>query len=234
MSSLHFVSHKIYKKRVIQLGENERNVYNIGAIGLTEKNEKLFKKKQLEKILKIKFNKKNFLVVIHPETQSNNSEKLLRNTLNCLKTFKDTNLFFTGIGADLNSLILKKITKNFVKKNKNSYFFESLGKNLYFSFLNNVDCLIGNSSSGIYEAPSFKLPVVNIGNRQSGRLISNNVVNSNLQTKTIKKKINQALKINKSRIVNIFYRKNSIKKVIKVLKSKNFSKLLPKTFFDLI
>ena len=129
---------------------------------------------------------------------------------------------------------MKKITKNFVKKNKNSYFFESLGKNLYFSFLNNVDCLIGNSSSGIYEAPSFKLPVVNIGNRQSGRLISNNVVNSNLQTKTIKKKINQALKINKSRIVNIFYRKNSIKKVIKVLKSKNFSKLLPKTFFDLI
>ena len=79
MSSLHFVSHKIYKKRVIQLGENKENIYNIGAIALSNNKEKLYEKNDLEKKLNIKFNKKNFLIVIHPETQSNNSEKILKN-----------------------------------------------------------------------------------------------------------------------------------------------------------
>ena len=191
-------------------------------------------KKQLEKKLKIKFNKKNFLVVIHPETQSNNSEILLKNTLNSIKFYKDTSFFFTGIGADLGSLNLTKITKKFVRKNKNSYYFESLGRYLYFSILSNVDCIIGNSSSAIYDAPSFQLPAVNIGNRQSGRVYSNNIINSKYYSKNIKTKINKALNINRKKIKNIFYKKNSIDKVIKVLKNKNFSKLLPKEFFDLI
>ncbi len=234
MSTLHFVSHKYYKKRVIQLGENKKNIYNFGAIGIENKHKNLLLKEQLEKELKIKFNKKNFLIVIHPETQSNNSEILLKNTLNSIKFYKDTNFFFTGIGADLGSSNLMKITKKFVSKNKNSYYFESLGRYLYFSILSNVDCIIGNSSSAIYDAPSFQLPAVNIGNRQSGRIYSNNIINSKYYSKNIKIKINKALNINRKKIKNIFYKKNSIDKVIKVLKNKNFSKLLPKEFFDLI
>ena len=234
MSTLHFVSHTSYKKRVFQLGENKKNIYNFGAIGLENKYKNLLRKAELEKKLKIKFNKKNFLVVIHPETQSNNSEILIKNTLNSLKFYKDTSFFFTGIGADLGSQNLTKITKKFVSKNNNSYYFESLGRYLYFSILSNVDCIIGNSSSAIYDAPTFQLPAVNIGNRQSGRVYSNNIINSKYSTKEIKSKINKALNFNRKRIKNIFYRRNSIDKVIEVLKNKNFSKLLPKDFFDLI
>ena len=234
MSTLHFVSHKSYKKRVFQLGENKKNIYNFGAIGLENKYKNLLRKEHLEKKLKIKFNKKNFLVVIHPETQSNNSEILIKNTLNSLKFYKDTSFFFTGIGADLGSQNLTKITKKFVSKNNNSYYFESLGRYLYFSILSNVDCIIGNSSSAIYDAPTFQLPAVNIGNRQLGRVYSNNIINSKYSTKNIKSKINKALNFNRKRIKNIFYRRNSIDKVIEVLKNKNFSKLLPKDFFDLI
>ena len=138
ISSLHFLSHSFYKKRVIQLGENKKNIYNFGAIGVANKYKNLLKKDQLEKKLKIKFNKKNFLIVLNSETQSNSSNILLKNTLNCIKLFKDTNLFFTGIGADLESLNLNKIAKKFVRKNKNSYYFESLGRDTYLSILKNV------------------------------------------------------------------------------------------------
>ena len=97
------------------------HVYGDGGLIVTNDTKlytklKLLRKDQLEKKLKIKFNKKNFLIIIHPETQTNNSEILLKNTLDCIKLFKDTNLFFTGIGADFESVNLSKITKKFVSK----------------------------------------------------------------------------------------------------------------------
>ena len=99
MSSLHFVSHPKYKKRVKQLGENTSKIHCIGAIGNNKKNFKdIYSKKEIENKLKINFKKRNFLIVVHPETQTNNSEKILDNTLKAIKKFKNTNFYFTGIG----------------------------------------------------------------------------------------------------------------------------------------
>ena len=100
--------------------------------------------------------------------------------------------------------------------------------------MKNIDCIIGNSSSAIYDAPSFQLPAVNIGKRQFGRVYSNNIINSKYSKNNIKNQINKALKVNRKHINNIFYKENSINKVIQVLKSTNFSKVLPKEFFDLL
>ncbi len=235
MSSLHFVSHKSYKKRVEQLGEKSGYVHYIGAIGSNKDFYKnIFSKREIENKLKINFKKRNFLIVVHPETQTNQSEKILSNTLNAIKNFTNTNFLFTGIGADLYSENLKKKIKKFVKKNKNSFYFESLGRKMYISLLNNVSCLIGNSSSAIYEAPSFKLPSVNIGSRQDGRVHGNNIVNvKKVLTKEIIKKIKFALKMNKKQIINPFIKKNPEEIVIKILKKEKFSKILPKKFFDL-
>lgn len=235
MSSLHFVSHEKYKKRIKQLGENSSKIHCIGAIGNNEKNFKdFYSKKEIEKKLKINFKKRNFLIVIHPETRTNSSEKILDNTLNAIKKFKNTNFYFTGIGADLYSQNIKSKIKRFVKKNDNSFYFESLGRKMYISFLKNVSCLIGNSSSAIYEAPSFKLPSVNIGSRQDGRIYGNNIINvKKILAKEIFKKIQFALKMNKEKIINPFVKKNPEKIVIKILKKEKFSKMLPKKFFDL-
>ena len=105
---------------------------------------------------------------------------------------------------------------------------------MYISLLKNVSCLIGNSSSAIYEAPSFKLPSVNIGSRQDGRVYGKNIVNvKKILAKEIFKKIQFALKMNKKQILNPFIKKNPEKKVIKILKKEKFSKMLPKKFFDL-
>ena len=105
---------------------------------------------------------------------------------------------------------------------------------MYISLLKNVSCLIGNSSSAIYEAPSFKLPSVNIGSRQDGRVYGNNILNvKKIHTNEIIKKIKFALKMNKKRIINPFVKKNPEETVVKILKKENFSKMLPKKFFDL-
>ena len=235
MSSLHFVSHQNYKKRVKQLGENPSKIHCIGAVG-NNKNffKEIYSKKEIENKLKINFKNRNFLIVIHPETQTNNSEKITNNTLKAIKKFKNTNFIFTGIGADLYSQNIKYIIRKFVKKNSNSFYFESLGRKMYISLLKNVSCLIGNSSSAIYEAPSFKLPSVNIGSRQDGRVYGNNILNvKKIHTNEIVKKIKSALKKNKKRITNPFVKKNPEEKVIKILKKENFSKMLPKKFFDL-
>jgi len=235
MSSLHFVSHETYKKRVIQLGEHKKNIYNIGAIGLNKKIFKSLKEKNtLKKILKVKFQNNNFLIVFHPETQSNDSEKIIENIFKALKKFKETNFFFTGSGADLNSEKIKFLIKKYVKKNRHCYYFESLGRKLYLSLLKNMDCLIGNSSSGIYEAPLLRLPTVNIGHRQTGRIQSNNIVNINFfSPKNIELGIKKALKINKRKIKSVFLRPNPEKKSVEIIKKQNFSKLLPKKFYDL-
>lgn len=236
MSSLHFVSHDIYKKRVIQLGEYKKNIFNIGAIGYNKKNfNSLINKNTLKKLLNIEFQNNNFLIVLHPETQSYQSENILKNIFKVLKKFKKTNFFFTGNGADLNSEKLKSLIKKNVKNNKHSYYyFESLGRKLYLSLLKNMDCLIGNSSSGIYEAPLLKLPAVNIGYRQKGRVQANNIVNiKDYTAKNIERGIKKALKINKKKIKSVFIKPYPEKKSIEIIKKQNFANLLPKKFYDL-
>ena len=239
LSSLHFVSHKEYKKRVIQLGENPKNVFVVGSLGAENIDQtKFLSKNNLEKFLKLKFLDKNILINFHPETSQLKSEKKqIKEILISLSKFKEINKIFTMPGIDKGNKFISSEISKFVKKNKNSYSFKSLGYKKYFSLMNNVDLMLGNSSSGILEMPSFKKITINLGIRQNGRLQANSIINLNISSKEIIKTIRNFyqgkynLKLKKSK--NIYYSKNTSDKIIEILNKINFKDLSHKKFYDL-
>lgn len=239
MAHIHFTANKIYRNRVIQLGESPQNVFLVGGLGVDNiKNTKLLSRKRLEELLKVKFNKKNLIVSFHPETlKKNKAESQVNELLSALTKLKDTTIIFTSPGLDLENKIITKKIKIFIKKIKNAYYFPSLGQINYFSMLNQVDAIIGNSSSGILEMPTFKKATINIGERQSGRLKSKSIIDCKIK----KKQILKSLKIIYS---NKF--KNQLKnsknpygpfgasvKIVKILKKINLKNILIKKFNDI-
>lgn len=240
MAHLHLVANKIYKKRVEQLGEKKSNIHVVGGFGVDViKNLKLLGKDKLEKILKIKFKKNNFLIVFHPVTlEKKTAQKQFKNILDAIKTFKNTNFFFSQSNADPGAKIISILAKKFVKNNSNrAIFFKSLGQLKFLSLMKHTDVLIGNSSSGLLEAPTFKKPVINIGNRQKNRLSSLNVLNclpikKNI-IKLIKKSLstNFQLKIKKTK--SAYGNGGANKKTIKILKNFDLENVLFKEFNDL-
>jgi GDP/UDP-N,N'-diacetylbacillosamine 2-epimerase (hydrolysing) len=238
MAHIHFAANKIYRNRIIQLGEKPQNVFSVGGMGVDNiKNIKLLSRKILQKALKIKFNKKNLIVSFHPETlKKNKAEEQINELLEALVTLKDTTIIFTSPGLDLeNKIIIKKI-KIFIKKKKNAYYFSSLGQINYFSILNIVDAIIGNSSSGILEMPTFKKATINIGDRQSGRLKSKSIIDCQIKKKQIlnslriiySDKFQDKLKSSK----NPYGSFGASIKIIKILKKINLKKILVKKFYD--
>jgi len=238
-SSLHFVANEIYRKRVIQLGENPKSVFNVGGMGVDIINKtKKLNKKELAKILNIKFKKKTFLITFHPVTLENNSTKLqFTNLLAALVNYKDTTFIFTSPNSDTDNNIIIKLIKDFTKKNSNSYFFKSLGKEKYYSMLNIVNLVIGNSSSGILEAPYFKIPTINIGDRQNGRLKAKSIIDCKPKKESIINSIDLALTEKFSNICkknkNYYGKGNASKKSFKIIK-KFINKIdIKKNFYDL-
>ena len=179
MSHLHFVATNEYKKRVIQLGEDPEHIFQVGGLGIDNiKNLNLLDKKELERTLNFKFAEKNLLVTFHPETlQKMKSGIQLNALLNALKTQSDSKIIFTMPNADTESRILASKIRNFCDKSPNTKLFTSLGQLKYLSCLQYVDAVIGNSSSGLIEMPSFKKATINIGERQKGRISAQSVIN---------------------------------------------------------
>ena len=191
MSHIHFVTNEFYKKNILRMGENKNFVFNVGSLAFANFKSNKFKSKNiLEKKYKIKFRKKNFMVSIHSETIGKNlSYENLGEVFKAFDKFKEFSFIFTASNNDHGGGEINKKVKDCVKNNNNFYFINSFGKEDYFSMLNNVDGVIGNSSSGIIETPSFKIGSINLGNRQKGRIASKSVINCNFETKEIQKKI---------------------------------------------
>jgi GDP/UDP-N,N'-diacetylbacillosamine 2-epimerase (hydrolysing) len=183
MSYLHFCSTEAYRQRVIQMGENPMRVFNSGAPGIDNiSNLQLLTKLQLEQELDWKFSSKCVLFTYHPVTlEETDIESDLGSIFNILTTFS-FNILFTYANADSGGRIINQNIEKFCKNNLKKYkVVKSLGQVKYLSAMKYVDLLIGNSSSGIIEAASFKKPVINIGDRQKGRLKGKNVIDCNLE-----------------------------------------------------
>jgi GDP/UDP-N,N'-diacetylbacillosamine 2-epimerase (hydrolysing) len=236
MSHLHFVSHEIYKKRLTQLGENPKNIYNVGALGV----ENIFKtnflsKRDLEKSLKINLKEDILIVCLQPEITENLTKDLVNETLAALKNFNDKSIIFTMPGADLyNKIIFKKI-KIFVKNNPNCFLFKTLGSQKFLSFLKIANVIIGNSSSGILEMPTFNKPTINIGNRQEGRVKTNTIINVHSKRNLIKKEINFVfLKNNNKKNIIYNYKKiHTSVRICLILKNMLIKKYQCKKFYDI-
>ncbi len=237
MSDIHFVCHKDYKKRVIQLGENPKNVFNFGSLALeTIKRKKLAKKEILFKKYSIPSDKKTILITFHPETKSKIYVKQqIKILLNSLKKIKNSFIIFTHNNFDtFGKYFIKEIT-NFCKKNENSIVIKSLGIDEYHNFVSNVDLVLGNSSSGVIEVPMLKTPTLNIGDRQNGRVFSKSIFQVDLNSNLISKKINFIFnRKEKYKFENIFYKKNTSLNILKEIKKFIFKKKRnQKLFYDL-
>lgn len=178
MSHMHFVSTKEYRNRVIQLGENPAYVFLTGGLGVdTIKRTNLLPLEELEEVLSFKFGSKNLLVTFHPVTLSeDNGVGQLDELLAALSFLTDTQIILTLPNADTGSREFIKKIEDFSSKHDNAKAFKSLGQKNYLSCLQFVDAVVGNSSSGLAEVPTFKKATINIGDRQKGRLKAKSVI----------------------------------------------------------
>lgn len=237
MAHLHFVSNNTYKKRVMQLGENKKNIHVVGGLGLDNfKYNKLLNKKDLEKNLKIKFLKKSCLVTFHPVTLEKNSLFQLKQLLDSMKSFKEITFIITSPNADTIGMKMKKLILTYVKKNNNFHFFNSLGQVRYISSIKVVDFVLGNSSSGVIEVPELNKYTINVGNRQKGRLMAKSIIQCNPNKKEITKKINLIYKkYTKKKLKNnsnLYGKSGASLKIYNILKKTNFENLINKKFYD--
>lgn len=234
-SNLHFVIHNKYKERLIRLGENPNFIFNYGSLSVSQIIEKknYLDKKELFKKYKIPSKKKIILITVHSETIG--ADKFL-NKLNqlyyALENLKDYFYIFTLNNQDpLGDEMYSKIY-NFKKKNLgNTLIINSMGNDLYYNFLKNVDLVLGNSSSGVIEAPSLKTPTLNLGNRQSGRIFPSSVSNAKFEKNEIVSKIKKIL-TKKTNFKIEFYSKNSSQKMIKEIKKFLKIRNYKKEFYD--
>jgi len=239
MSQIHFVSTAVYEKRVIQMGEQPSRVFQVGALGVDNvKAQRFFARKELEKYLQYKFQQKNLLITFHPETLANSeTERQSDSLLGALQTLSDVGLIFTMPGADREGGVIWRKIQAFVKKHPYAVAYRALGSRLYLSVMREVDVVVGNSSSGLLEAPVLKKPVVNIGNRQKGRLRTANVIDADYRPGSISRAISKAFspKIRRCCAVlkNPYGQGGTAKKIVEVLSRLDYNEIHRKTFLDI-
>ncbi|EJC0919280.1 UDP-N-acetylglucosamine 2-epimerase (hydrolyzing) [Campylobacter upsaliensis] len=237
MASLHFVSTKAYKKRLMQLGEEEGRIFNVGSLaGENVKKLKLLSKKELESELGLSL--KNFLLITyHSETLNlQNTKKEVQILLDFLDTLKDIILIFTKANADENGLLINQALENYCLKNSHkAKLFDNLGALKYLSALKHAKAVVGNSSSGICESGFFKTPCINIGDRQKGRIRGDNIIDCKMKDlkKAFKRLESKEFKEKMKHFKNPFESKKSPSIFIKdVIKNTNLATILQKDFVD--
>lgn len=241
MSFLHLVATDEYRRRVIQLGEEPDRVFNVGALGIDNiKNMILFTKKQLEDVLEFKLTKETILVTFHPVTLENNTSAFqFQELLLAIDCFPNLRVIFTKPNADANGRVIIKLIDEYVHKNHDKAIaFTSMGQQRYLSAIKYVSAVVGNSSSGIIEVPSFGIPTVNIGDRQKGRVQAGSVINCLPQKESIVNAINQAFdydfKIKCQKVFNPYGDGKTAAKIIKILDTKvNLKNNTKKKFFNI-
>jgi len=241
MSHIHFCSTNDYKKRIIQLGESPKSVQNVGALGIENINKlTLLSKKDFEDSISFKLDKEfNFLVTFHPVTLENSTaSEQVSQVLEALDTMNNCKIIFTKSNSDTDGRIINNIIEQYVLKNpEKSVCFSSLGQLRYLSALQYVDCVIGNSSSGLIEVPSFKKATVNIGDRQRGRIMGESVIQCLPKKNEIIKAIKKAISINfKNGVLlnstNPYGEGNSSELIVNTLKNIELTNILKKRFHD--
>jgi GDP/UDP-N,N'-diacetylbacillosamine 2-epimerase (hydrolysing) len=241
MSHLHFTSTEEYRNRVIQLGEQPDRVINVGAIGIDNiMNLKLLSKTELEKELNFKFNVHNILVTFHPVTlEDNTSENQFKELLAAIDELPRTSIIFTKPNSDTNGRIIIEMIDNYVIRNKHKAIsFISMGQLRYLSTLQFVDAVVGNSSSGLIEAPSFKIGTINIGDRQKGRIAAESVIYCEPKKQSIGKAFEKlysyVFKDILKTVENPYGKGNTTKKIMEVLQTTCFNNLIKKKFYTKI
>ena len=240
MSHLHFVAAESYRQRVIQLGENSENVFNVGAPGLERiTRTKLLSRERLQKEINFTLGVSNFLVTYLPATlEIAKNTTVLAALFSALDAFPHAKVIFTKANADEAGRMINNRIDDYVSQHRERMAaFITLGDLNYLSLLQYVDVVIGNSSSGLIEVPHFRKPTVNIGNRQAKRLRASTVIDCAGEVKEIMQAINTALanefKEGLKKAYSPYTQDHTAKKIVGVLKKTDFASLIVKQFYDL-
>lgn len=239
MSHLHFVAAEDYRRRVIQLGEQPERVFLVGGLGIDAiKRVTLLDQAALEKSLNFKLGAKNLLITFHPVTLDGaNSQRQMSELLAALGELTDTNLIFTMPNADTGGRELATMVDAFAASRDNARVYASLGQLRYLSCMRYVDGVVGNSSSGLAEAPSFGVGTVNIGDRQKGRLLASSVINCQPTVASIRKALDKlfdpAFQSTLDQTVNPYGNGGASKKIVDILSTHSIGNLLKKSFYDI-
>ena len=225
-SYYHFVSHILNKKRLIQLGEDSKSIKVVGGLGANSISQlKLISKKKLESLMNIHLQDRIIVINFYPEVSDiKRSIKTLQNIFKVISDIKNIQCIFTIPSHDIGNDRFEKLIVDFTSKNKDYLFYKNLGQTKFLSLLNLSSLLIGNSSSGVLEMPSFGKYSINIGDRQKGRIFSKTVIQCSSEIKELKKKIKLYLKKKSVNNKNVYYKKNTYKKIVETLKHKDFLK----------
>lgn len=240
MSQLHFTATQEYKNRVIQLGEHPNRVFNVGGMGIENiKRLKLLGKKEFEESIDFKLNDKNILVTFHPVTLENSTAKEQFLELLCaIDELQDTNIIFTKANSDSDGRVINQMCEEYVAKNSHkAVCFASLGQLRYLSTLQFVDAVVGNSSSGLAEAPSFKIGTINIGDRQKGRIKASSIIDCEPNKKDVaaafeklySKEFQEMLK----NVQNPYGDGCASLKIIEEIKKVDLNNILKKSFYNI-
>lgn len=239
MSHLHFVAAEEYRKRVIQLGEQPERVFLVGGLGIDNiKRLKLLNRSELEASLGFNLGQKCLLITFHPVTlETSTATDQMAELLATLAKLQDTQLIFTMPNADTEGRSLIKMVEQFTAQHVNAHAYTSLGQLRYLSCIAHVDGVVGNSSSGLTEVPSFKKGTINIGDRQKGRLQATSVINCD----PTREKISAALKVlysvdfqaSLNLTQNPYGEGGAGEKVVSTIKNYAIDDITKKAFYDL-
>lgn len=240
MSRLHFTATDEYRDRVIQLGEYPENVFNVGALNVDAlKKIKILPKAKLEQEINFSFKGKTALVTFHPVTlQKETSGKHFQQLLDAIDSIKDLKIIFTKTLADTDGRVINQMIDDYVSSNEDkSVVFTSMGQLNYISALNYIDVVVGNSSSGVIETPSFKVPTINIGEREKGRIIADNVICVDQSIKAIKEGLKKAFSSSfiksLANMQNPYEKPDTAKNIASILVNYNIPNSTGKEFYDL-
>jgi len=237
MSHLHFVTNAAAAQRVRQMGEVPRHIHNVGSPSLDFlARTRMLSREELETELGFRFLDKNLLVTFHPATlDAVDAATQVRQLLTALDELGgQTGILFTLSNADTEGQSINTLIQQFVAIHPNACAYASLGQVRYLSAMAQVDAVVGNSSSGLYEAPSFRKPTVNIGDRQKGRLQAASIINCPAEAQAILESIRKAFVLDCTATANPYGDGNSSSRIKEILKNlANPSQLLKKPFMDL-
>lgn len=239
MSHLHFVATENYRRRVIQLGEHPDRVFTVGGLGIDNiRKMPLLERTALEASLGFELGQKNLLVTFHPATlEGATSAQQMTELLAALENLKDTRLIFTMPNADTGGRELIEMIDRFVATHENARAFKSLGQLRYLSCVRHVDGVVGNSSSGLAEVPSFAKGTVNIGDRQRGRLKASSVIDCLPDRRSIAaaliKLYSPQFQLALKSAHNPYGEGGASEKVVQVIRDYPLDSILKKTFYDL-
>ncbi|MEK6477782.1 UDP-N-acetylglucosamine 2-epimerase [Catalinimonas sp. 4WD22] len=239
MSHIHFTATEVYRARVVRLGEQPTAVHNVGGLGIENVHRlKLLNKREFEESISFKLKERNLLITFHPVTLEHaTAGQQLRDLLRVLDELPKTGLIFTMPNADTDGRVIITMIQEYVQKHpEKAVAFKSLGQLRYLSALKYVDAVVGNSSSGLLEAPSFKVGTINIGDRQEGRVKADSVINCAPDYQSLKKAFDKLYSADfqtlLTQVTNPYDQGNASGKICHILKYLKLDSLLKKVFYD--